>query len=487
HFPRIRQNLRARASVERPVFARLAMAWTLLSGLGEWASHPGVRQGRAGRRPLLRAPEGPNAENPEVRGRRGRTFHAEWAYRSRASPRAATTDRSRASNTSAHARPGGGEARRSRRGELPRALRSGWRDAGKLPCIRPRVDRQRASGRQRAAAQDSHTPESRALTSHMREETGMSSPDQRNIVGNSVALRHVLHQVEIVAPTDATVLLLGETGTGKELVARAIHDASGRSHRPFIKINCAAIPSGLLESELFGHERGAFTGAIAQKVGRFELGDGGTLFLDEVGEIPLELQPKLLRVLQEQEFERLGGTRTITVDVRLIAATNRDLAGMVEERCFRDDLYYRLNVFPIHVPPLRERPEDIPALVRFFVQRLARPMNRHVEVIPSEALEALRRYAWPGNVRELANLIERAMILSRGRTLEVPLDELVRRRPGAGGRGAADPDAERGAVLRALEQANWVLAGPRGAAARLGMKRTTLQSLMKRLGIEKPA
>jgi formate hydrogenlyase transcriptional activator len=311
-----------------------------------------------------------------------------------------------------------------------------------------------------------------------------------HIVGESPALRQTLQQVEIVAPTDSTVLLLGETGTGKELLARAIHDRSGRRDRTFVKLNCAAIPSGLLESELFGHEKGAFTGAIAQKIGRFQVADGGTIFLDEVGEIPLELQPKLLRVLQEQEFERIGGTKTVKVDVRIIAATNRDLLRMVEQLRFRDDLYYRLNVFPIRVPALRERPEDVPALVRYFVQRLARPMNRHIDVIPAETLEALRRYAWPGNVRELANLIERAMILSRGRTLEVPLDDLVRRRAGAsamGDRGAADPDAQRMAVLRALEQANWVLGGPRGAAARLGMKRTTLQSLMRRLGVAKPA
>jgi formate hydrogenlyase transcriptional activator len=310
-----------------------------------------------------------------------------------------------------------------------------------------------------------------------------------HIVGDSPALHRTLRQVEIVAPTDSTVLLLGETGTGKELLARAIHDRSHRSDRTFVKLNCAAIPSGLLESELFGHERGAFTGAIAQKIGRFQVADGGTLFLDEVGEIPLELQPKLLRVLQEQEFERIGSTKTIKVDVRLIAATNRDLLRMVEEQRFRDDLYYRLNVFPILVPPLRERPEDIPALVGSFVQRLARPMNRQVEVIPVETLEALRRYAWPGNVRELANLVERAMILSRGRTLEVPLDDLTRARPetaASSHRGAAGPGLPRDDILRALEQANWVLGGARGAAARLGMKRTTLQSLMKRLSIEKP-
>jgi len=308
------------------------------------------------------------------------------------------------------------------------------------------------------------------------------------IIGESRALRNVLQQVEVVASTDSTVLILGETGTGKELLARAIHDRSARRDRTFVKINCAAIPSGLLESELFGHERGAFTGAIAQRIGRFEVANGGTLFLDEIGEIPLELQPKLLRILQEQEFERLGGTRTIKVDVRLVAATNRDLAKMVEEQRFRDDLYYRLNVFPIAVPPLRERPEDVPALVRYFVHRLARPMNRRVEVIPSETLQALCKYSWPGNVRELANLIERAMILSPGRTLEVPVAELERDRPAATGSGATTLEGiERTHILRTLVEANWVLGGPRGAAARLGMKRTTLQSLMKRLGIARPA
>jgi formate hydrogenlyase transcriptional activator len=244
------------------------------------------------------------------------------------------------------------------------------------------------------------------------------------IIGESPALRSVLQRAEVVAATDSTVLILGETGTGKELIARAIHDRSDRRDRTFVKINCAAIPTGLLESELFGHERGAFTGAIAQKIGRFEVANGGTLFLDEVGEIPLELQPKLLRVLQEQEFERLGGTRTIKVDVRLVAATNRDLARMVEEQRFRDDLYYRLNVFPLEVPPLRERLEDIPALVRYFVHQFARRMDRRIEVIPCEALEALRQYAWPGNIRELANLIERATILSPGPTLHIPLAEL---------------------------------------------------------------
>ena len=306
------------------------------------------------------------------------------------------------------------------------------------------------------------------------------------IIGNSSVLRRALQQLEVVASTNSTVLLLGETGTGKELLARAIHDRSSRRERTFVKINCAAIPSGLLESELFGHERGAFTGAIAQKIGRFEVADGGTLFLDEVGEISLELQPKLLRVLQEQEFERIGSTKTVKVDVRLIAATNRDLVRMVEEHRFRDDLYYRLNVFPIHIPPLRERPEDIPSLVRYFVQRLARPMNRQVEVIPSETMEALSRYRWPGNVRELANLIERAIILSPGRTLQVPLDELKPRHPPDAKQENDDTTlhgAERAHILRALEETNWVLGGPNGAAARLGMKRTTLQYRMQRLGI----
>jgi formate hydrogenlyase transcriptional activator len=314
----------------------------------------------------------------------------------------------------------------------------------------------------------------------------MASRDQRNIVGNSTALRHVLRQVEIVAPTDATVLLLGETGTGKELVAGAIHDASGRSRRSFIKVNCAAIPSGLLESELFGHERGAFTGAIAQRIGRFELGDGGTLFLDEVSEIPLELQPKLLRVLQEHEFERLGGTRTINIDVRLIAATNRDLAGMVEGRCFRDDLYYRLNVFPIAIPPLRERPEDIDALVDHFVGQFARRMNRRIDVIPSDTREALRHHPWRGNVRELENVIQRAVILSPGGRLTLPpLRVESPPRPAHNG-GETLEGVERAHVTRVLEETRWVIGGPRGAAARLGVKRTTLQSMLKRFGLPLP-
>ena len=321
------------------------------------------------------------------------------------------------------------------------------------------------------------------------EENVRSAPIPNEIVGASIALRHVLGEAEVVAPTDAVVLIQGETGTGKELVAREVHNLSSRRQRPFIKLNCAAMPAGLLESELFGHERGAFTGAVGQRLGRFEVANGGTLFLDEVGEIPLELQPKLLRVLQEEEFERLGSSRTIKVDVRVIAATNRDLLRMVQEERFRDDLYYRLNVFPIHVPPLRERPEDIPALVRHFVDRFARRMNRRIEVIPNETLEAMQRCAWPGNVRELANLVERGMILSPGPTLEIPIAELehtgstVARRNG----NATLAQIERERILGVLEDANWLIAGPRGAAARLGMKRTTLQSLIKRLGIGRPA
>jgi formate hydrogenlyase transcriptional activator len=310
------------------------------------------------------------------------------------------------------------------------------------------------------------------------------------IVGESQALREVLEQAEVVAPTDSTVLILGETGTGKELIARAIHDRSGRWERTFVKVNCAAIPTGLLESELFGHEKGAFTGAIGRRTGRFEVANGGPLFLDEVGDIPLELQPKPLRVLQEQEFERVGGSKTIQVDVRVVAATNRDLAGMVKEQRFRDDLYYRLNVFPIGVPPLRERAEDIPALVRYFVHRFARRMNRRIEVIPCEALEAMERYRWPGNVRELANLIERATILSPGPTLKVPLGELVQVRPPAEpapGDGAMTlEELERAHILSVLHKVNWVVGGPRGAAARLGMNRTTLHSWMKRFGISRP-
>jgi formate hydrogenlyase transcriptional activator len=308
------------------------------------------------------------------------------------------------------------------------------------------------------------------------------------IVGDSAALRRVLKEVQTVAATGSTVLIRGETGTGKELIARAIHALSPRRDRTFVKLNCAAIPTGLLESELFGHEKGAFTGAITQKVGRFELAHQGTLFLDEVGDIPPELQPKLLRVLQEQEFERLGGTRTIRVDVRLVAATNRDLTQMAAQGEFRSDLYYRLNVFPVVLPPLRERREDIPRLVRHFAQKLARRMGRQIETIPTEVMETLVRYPWPGNVRELENVIERAVILSPGPALHINLGDLKPAAPANGSAGAAITlaDAERDHILGVLRDTGWVLGGPKGAAARLGMKRTTLQSKMRKLGITKP-
>jgi formate hydrogenlyase transcriptional activator len=306
------------------------------------------------------------------------------------------------------------------------------------------------------------------------------------IVGESPVLKGLLSQVQTVAPTDSTVLITGETGTGKELIARALHNLSSRRDRTFVKVNCAAIPTGLLESELFGHEKGAFTGAIAQKLGRFELADKGTLFLDEVADIPVELQPKLLRVLQEQEFERLGSTRTRHVDVRMVAATNRDLSRMVENGAFRSDLFYRLNVFPLAVPPLRERPEDVATLVRYFAQRYARRMNRHIETVSTETIAALERYHWPGNVRELENLIERAVILSPSPVLHIPVSEL---KPTPDGRTSGLPtlvEAERDHILRALEESKWVLGGPKGAAALLGMKRTTLQSRMQKLGITRP-
>jgi formate hydrogenlyase transcriptional activator len=306
------------------------------------------------------------------------------------------------------------------------------------------------------------------------------------IVGDSDALKRVLKQVEIVAPTDSTVLVLGETGTGKELIARAIHNRSARRERTFVKLNCAAIPTGLLESELFGHERGAFTGAIAQKAGRFELADGGTLFLDEVGDIPLELQSKLLRVLQEQEFERLGSTRTIKVNVRLVAATNRDLTRMVDGKEFRSDLYYRLNVFPLTVPALRDRREDIPLLVRYFTQKFARRMKKQIDAISTDAMRILSRYDWPGNVRELENLIERAVILSQGPELHVSLPKVKPMNPDAESVTTLEA-AERDHILRALQAANWTIGGPHGAAATLGMKRTTLQSKMQKLGISRPS
>jgi len=306
------------------------------------------------------------------------------------------------------------------------------------------------------------------------------------VIGNSPALEAVLEQVERVAPTDSTVLIQGETGTGKELIARAIHNISSRFGRAFVRLNCAAIPLDLLESELFGHERGAFTGAIAQKIGRFELADKGTLFLDEVGDIPPALQPKLLRVLQEQEFERLGSARTHHVDVRLVAATNRDLTEMANQGQFRSDLYYRLNVFPVLLPPLRARREDIPALVMHFVEIFGKRMGRQIEHVPDETMSALNSYQWPGNIRELQNLIERAVILSKDGVLPNPL-------PTTGMPSLVVPTAEttlkeseRALILRTLEQVRWVVGGPKGAAAKLGLKRTTLIHKMQKLGISRP-
>jgi len=318
------------------------------------------------------------------------------------------------------------------------------------------------------------------------------------IIGNSASLRRVLKGVGTVAPTDSTVLIYGETGTGKELIARAIHDLSPRSSKPFVKLNCAAIPTGLLESELFGHEKGAFTGAIAQRIGRFEVADGGTIFLDEIGEIPLELQTKLLRVLQEREFERLGSSRTLRTDARLIAATNRDLEAMVAEQRFRSDLFFRLNVFPVHVPPLRERQGDIPLLVRHFTQQFSRRMKKVMETIPSAAMDALCRYHWPGNIRELQNVIERAVIISAGPVLSIDVGDLKSPKAIHVEERAATPqsptnralhgileEAERRHILDALQQCNWVVAGPHGAAALLGINRSTLQVRIRKLGISR--
>jgi formate hydrogenlyase transcriptional activator len=317
---------------------------------------------------------------------------------------------------------------------------------------------------------------------------GMERSQRRfeQIIGNSSALEAVLEQVERVAPTDSTVLIQGETGTGKELIARAIHNLSSRCGRPFVKLNCAAIPFDLLESELFGHEKGAFTGAIAQKIGRFEMADKGTLFLDEVGDIPPGLQPKLLRVLQEQEFERLGSTRTHQVDVRLVAATNRDLAAMVKRNEFRSDLYYRLNVFPIPLPPLRARREDIPALVRHFVEVYAGRMAKEIDQIPPETMSELTSYTWPGNIRELQNFIERSVILSEGNVLHPPLSTLKAAAVTESAGAVTLEEAEREHIRKTLEQTRWVVAGPNGAAARLGIKRSTLYFRMQKLGISRP-
>ena len=329
------------------------------------------------------------------------------------------------------------------------------------------------------------------------EEEIRSEMNFAEIVGKSSALRKVLKRVETVAPTDSTVLIYGETGAGKELIARAIHDLSMRKSKAFVKLNCAAIPTGLLESELFGHERGAFTGAIAQRIGRFEVANGGTIFLDEIGEIPLELQTKLLRVLQEREFERLGSSRTLRTDARLIAATNRDLEAMVAEQKFRSDLFFRLNVFPIQVPPLRERHGDIPLLVRHFAQQFSKRMNKTIDTISSATMEALSRYHWPGNIRELQNVIERAVITSAGPVLKVDVADLKISKSSSpaekssaqgstnGGLRDTLEETERQQILKALQRSNWVVAGPKGAAAKLGMKRSTLQLRMSKLGISR--
>ena len=309
-----------------------------------------------------------------------------------------------------------------------------------------------------------------------------------NMVGQGLAFQSVLKSIQIVAPTDATVLILGETGTGKELVARGIHELSKRKTGSFVKLNCAAIPASLLESELFGHEKGSFTGAVAQKLGRFELAHKGTLFLDEIGEMPLELQPKLLRAIQDQEFERVGGTRTIRTDVRFVAATNRELKAMVDEGEFRADLYYRLHVFPLSVPPLRDRREDIPLLTRYFVQKHAHRMGRAIDKIPTSAMESLTRYDWPGNIRELQNVLERSVILTRGNTLQIAMPDFGETSGStmlSAGAPKASPAAERQAIIKALEDAKGQVGGPDGAAARLGMKRTTLQSRMRKLNIER--
>jgi formate hydrogenlyase transcriptional activator len=339
------------------------------------------------------------------------------------------------------------------------------------------------SHRETPASPSSNVTEELRLDEQIRGEA-----DFEGIVGRSSTLLQLLELVKTVAPSNSTVLLLGETGTGKELIARAIHSRSRREERTFVKLNCAAIPTGLLESELFGHERGAFTGAIAQKVGRLELADGGSLFLDEIGDIPLELQPKLLRVLQEREFERLGSTRTKKVDVRVVAATHRDLETMIVDKQFRSDLYYRLNVFPITIPPLRERPADIPLLVRHFVGQAARKMNKAIDTISCDTMHALTQYRWPGNIRELENVIERAVILSPGPVLRLPIRDLhTRIVPGHNHeRSQTLEEVERKHIVTTLNETRWVLSGPRGAATRLGLNRATLYFRMKKLGIVRP-
>jgi DNA-binding NtrC family response regulator len=360
-------------------------------------------------------------------------------------------------------------------GDIPMSVRA--MKAGALEFLtKPVNDEDLLDAIQQAIARDQRARQPRAVT---------AQPNFEEIVGTSGALEAALKQVEVVAPTESTVLILGETGTGKELIARAIHSLSARSGRAFVKLNCAAIPSGLLESELFGHEKGAFTGAVAQRIGRFELANGGTLFLDEVGDIPLDLQPKLLRVLQEQEFERLGSTRTQRVDVRMVAATNRNLEQMVGDKQFREDLYFRLNVFPIRIPPLRERTGDIPLLVRHYVEKYAQRMNKRIETIPEEAMATLCRYSWPGNIRELQNLIERAVILTPGSVLQIQIKELQSSGPNASTATGTLEDVERQRILEALRETGAVIGGRQGAAARLGLKRTTLLSKMQRLGISR--
>ena len=323
-----------------------------------------------------------------------------------------------------------------------------------------------------------------AITNYHLSDERQSENGAHGIIASSPVMKAVLDQVGLVAPTDSTVLIQGETGTGKELVARAVHKSSPRRDAPFVTLNCAAIPAGLLESELFGHERGAFTGAVTQRKGRFELADGGTLFLDEIGDLSLDLQVKLLRVLQEKEFEPLGSARTKKVDIRLEAATNRDLLQMIDDECFRADLYYRLSVFPILLPPLRDRPEDIPALVRHFVAKYAERMNKPPQAIPSETLQAMLSYNWPGNIRELQNFIERGVIISRGSVFEPDLDQLQRQRTRHGKNGQTLDAATRDHILRTLEEVNWVIGGRHGAASRLGIPRTSLIAKMRRLGIE---
>jgi formate hydrogenlyase transcriptional activator len=354
------------------------------------------------------------------------------------------------------------------------------------PSVQYLEDERRHSAREHDRT--GHTARAKHHLQTLFEDESHGEPAFDGIVGRSNALRTVLREIRMVAPTDSTVLIYGETGTGKESIARAIHELSPRRRNPFVKLNCAAIPTGLLESELFGHEKGAFTGAVAQRVGRFEVANHGTAFLDEIGEIPLELQPKLLRVLQEREFERLGSTRTLYTDARLVAATNRNLAAMVEEQRFRSDLFYRLNVFPVRIPSLCERREDIPLLVAHFVRQFAARMQRSYESFSSQTMRALCAYDWPGNIRELQNLIERAVILSPGPVLGVPLRDLHHRTiavPHAGQHQTLE-EVERAHILRTLKETKWVLGGRNGAAARLAMNRSTLQFRMKKLGIVRP-